>query len=288
MATRLPHIGKKKGCTMLFLLVLPLSWLVLHLVLRSESLREPFMISHRGARALAPENTLAGVSEAIDRGAVFIEVDVQRTADGVLVVIHDNTVDRTTEGTGRIGALTYDEMRSLDAGSHFSTEFAGEPVPALDAILELVAAKQVTLVLEAKSPELYPGIEQQIAEALQRFEVEDRVIVISFDHDWLERFHEAAPQVRLGKLWVWMGRSEPLPMTSLVDVYWLSVIADPTLVKRAHAQGYEVVVWTVNDPWVMKLLLWLGVDGITTDRPDLWPEVDRPRHQDTDSTAIAP
>jgi glycerophosphoryl diester phosphodiesterase len=246
------------------------------------------MISHRGARALAPENTLAGVSEAIDRGALFIEVDVQRTADGVLVVIHDNTVDRTTEGTGEVGELTYDEMGSLDAGSHFSTEFAGAPIPTLDAILELVAEKQVTLVLEAKNPGLYPGIEQQIAEALQRFEVQDRVIVISFDHDWLKRFHGAAPQVRLGKLWVWMGRSEPLPMTQLVDVYWLSVIVDPTLVKRAHAQGYEVVVWTVNDPWAMKLLLWLGVDGITTDRPDLWPKVNRPRHQNTDSTATVP
>jgi glycerophosphoryl diester phosphodiesterase len=267
---------------MLFLFVLLLTGFILYLVLRSKPLREPFMISHRGAGALAPENTLAGASEAIERGALFFEVDVQRSADGVLVVIHDDTVDRTTDGTGRVGELTYDEMGSLDAGSHFSTEFAGEPIPTLDAILELVAEKQVTLVLEAKSPELYPGIEQQIAEALQRLEVQDRVIVISFDHDWLERFHEVAPQARLGELWGWMGRSKPLPMTSLVDVYWPSVIADPTLVKRAHAQGHEVVVWTVNNPWAMKLLLWLGVDGITTDRPDLWPEVNRPRHQDTD------
>ena len=267
---------------MLFLFVLLLTGFILYLVLRSRPLREPFMISHRGARALAPENTLAGVSEAIDRGAVFIEVDVQRTADGVLVMIHDNTVDRTSDGIGKVGELTYGEIGRLDAGSHFSTEFAGEPIPTLDAILELVAAKQVTLVLEAKSPELYPGIEQQIAQALQRFEVQDRVIVISFDHEWLERFHEAAPQVRLGELWVWMGRSKSLPMTGLVDVYWPSVIVDPTLVKRAHAQGYEVVVWTVNDTWVMKLLLWLGVDGITTDRPDLWPEVNRPRQQSTD------
>jgi len=272
----------------LFLFVLLLTGFILYLVLRSRPLRGPFMVSHRGARALAPENTLAGVSGAIDRGAVFIEVDVQRSADGVLVVIHDNTVDRTTDGTGKVGELTYDEIGRLDAGSHFSTEFAGEPIPTLDAILELVAAKQVTLVLEAKSPELYPGIEQQIAEALQRFEVQDRVIVISFDHDWLERFHEAAPQVRLGELWTWMRRSRPLPMTRLVDVYWPSVIVDPTLVKRAHAQGYEVVVWTVNNPWAMKLLLWLGVDGITTDRPDLWPKLNRPRHQNTDSTVADP
>ncbi|MFL7793358.1 MAG: glycerophosphodiester phosphodiesterase [Anaerolineae bacterium] len=258
---------------MLFLSVPLLIWLILHLILRSKPTREPYSVSHRGAGGLAPENTLAAVSEAITRGASFIEVDVQRSVDGTLVVIHDDTVDRTTDGTGKVGLLTFDEISSLDAGSYFSAEFSREPIPTLDAILELVVERQATLVLEAKTPKLYPGIERQIAEALQRADAYDQIIVISFDHEWLEHFHQLVPQVPLGKLSMWMGRSKPLPMTMLVDVYWLSVIADPTLISRAHAQGYQVVVWTVNATWAMKLLLWLGVDGVTTDRPDLWSQI---------------
>lgn len=233
----------------------------------------PFMISHRGAAAFAPENTLAGVAEAIRQGARFVEVDVQRSADGVLVLIHDSTVDRTTDGTGEVGQLTWGEMQGLDAGSHFSPGFAGEPIPTLESLLESTAGRDVILILEAKDPQRYPGIERQLAEMLRRFKAQERAIVISFDHGWLCRFYDVAPEVPLGGLWVWMGSLRYLPPLRLVDVHWASAIADPTLVSRAHRRGYEVVVWTVNSAWRMKLLLWLGVDGITTDRPNLWSQV---------------
>lgn len=273
MATYKPYDQKKRGdSVVLLILMVFVIWLIMHLALHSEPIREPSMISHRGAAAFAPENTLAGISEAINRGALFVEVDVQRSADGVLILIHDSTVDRTTDGIGQVGELTWDQIRVLDAGSHFSPRFAGEPIPTLDSVLELIAEKPVTLVLEAKNPGLYPEIEQQIAEALQRFNAYDQVIVISFDHDWLERFHEIAPEVPLGRLWVWMGNIQQRSMITLVDVHWTNVIADPTLVRRAHRQGYAVVAWVVNNPWCMKLLLWLGVDGITTDNPDRWTE----------------
>lgn len=253
--------------------VLLVVWLTLHLVLRSQPIAEPFIISHRGAAAYAPENTLTGVSEAVNRGAQFVEIDVQRSADGVLVVMHDRTVDRTTNGTGEIRELTWEELRALDAGEHFAQEFTGEPIPTLESVLELVARARINLVLEAKNPRLYPGMEHQIADHLQRFNLEDHVIVVSFDHDWLSRFHQIAPAVSLGKLYVWAGSLQKAPEADFVDVHWLSVILDPTLVRRAHHRGYQVAVWTVNSVWCMKLLLWLGVDGITTDRPDLGSEV---------------
>lgn len=238
-----------------------------------QCVENPIMISHRGAAGLAPENTLASIREAIRQGAQFTEVDVQRAADGVLVLMHDRTVNRTTDGRGAIRELTWDEISELDAGSSFSPEFAGEPVPSLDSVLELIRESPVNLVLEAKSPDLYPGIEQQIAETIQRFDVHDRVIVVSFDHGWLERFHELASDISTGYLWVWPRNTPQIPRAKIVDVYWASVILDPTLVRRMHRQGYQIWAWTVNNARLMRLLTWLGVDGITTDHPEVWPEV---------------
>jgi len=250
-----------------------LLWLILHLVLRSQAITEPYVVAHRGGAGLAPENTLAAVSEAIDRGVKSIEVDVQRTSDGVLVIVHDTTVERTTNGKGIVGELTWEEISHLDAGSHFSPKFAGERIPTLDNILEMTTEKSVTLFLEAKSPKNYHGIEMQIAEAIQRLEAKDQVVVISFDHEWLKRFEETAPDMRLGWLSLWMGKTPQSLKCTIADVCWISIIIDPTLVTRLHDKDYEVVVWTVNAPWLMKVMLWLGVDGITTDRPDLWAEV---------------
>ncbi len=254
-------------------LSLLLLWLILHLVLRSQAITEPYAVAHRGGAGLAPENTLAAVSEAIRRDVKSIEVDVQRTSDGVLVIVHDTTVERTTNGKGIVGELTWEEINHLDAGSHFSPNFASERIPTLDNILEMITEKNVTLLLEAKSPKSYHGIETQIAEAIQRLEAKDRVVVISFDHEWLRRFQEVVPDVRLGWLSWWMGKGPQSPIYVTANVHWTSIIIDPTLVRRVHDKGYEIVVWTVNDPWLMRVMLWLGVDGITTDRPDLWAKV---------------
>lgn len=250
-----------------------LLWLALRLTLRSRPVEAPFMLSHRGAAALSPENTIAGVSEGIRQGAEFIEVDVRRSADGALILMHDWNVARTTDGTGSIGELTWDEIGRLDAGSYFSPEFVGEPVPTLDSVLELMAQRDITLVVEAKDPRRYPGIEQQIAGSLRGFEASDRVVVVSFDHGWLREFHMIAPDIPLGEIWIWLGRSRENAPIELVCVHWASVLVDPTLISRAHSHGHKVVAWTVDTAWCMRLLLWLGVDGITTNRPDLWTTV---------------
>jgi len=254
------------------LVLLLLTWIVLHLILHPKPTQNPIMISHRGAAGLAPENTLASVREATRRGAQFIEVDVQRSTDGILVLMHDRTVSRTTNGKGWIGQLTWDEIRELDAGSHFSPRFAGESIPSLESTLELIKEQNVTLVLEAKNPSLYPGIEKQIAETLQRFDATEQVIVVSLDRDWLERFNELAPDIPKGYLCLWTYNSLQIPTVGIVGVYWPSVILDPTLVRRIHHQGRQVLAWTVNDVRLIGLLIGLGVDSITTDHPEVWPE----------------
>lgn len=231
---------------------------------------QPYIIAHRGGAALAPENTLAAIREGLRLGAQAVEVDVRRTADGELVLMHDERVGRTTDGTGVVGELTWDEISQLDAGSHFSPRFAGEPVPTLDAALAVIVEHGATLMLEVKYGPRYPGIERQIAETIERHHAQERVVVISFDHDWLADFHRAAPDVAVGPLWFRPGADPRIPNTQLVSVQWASVFLRPGFVRRTHRQGYQALVWTVDDARLMRLLLWLGVDGIVTNRPDLW------------------
>ena len=235
--------------------------------------QSPYIVAHRGAAGLAPENTLAAIREGIRQGARAVEVDVRRSADGVLLLMHDERVDRTTDGTGAVDELTWGEIGRLDAGSHFSPRFAGEPVPTLDEALALIVERGVTLLLEVKYGLRHPGIEHQIAEAVQRANAKDHVVVISFDHDWLAHFNLVAPDIAVGPLLYRPGPDPHIPMTRLVSVHWASVILRPAFIRRTHKQGHQALVWTVNDARLMKLLLRLGVDGVVTDRPDLWKQV---------------
>ncbi len=250
-------------------LIVPAGWLLLHVLMHEKTVASPYAIAHRGAKGLAPENTLAGVQAALDHGATHIEVDVQRSRDGALVIIHDTEVDRTTDGSGKVGDLTLEQLEQLDAGSHFGASFSEERIPTLDAVLEKLAGTTSTLVLEAKNPELYPGIEKQIAETLRQSGTQP-VIVVSFNEEWLKRFQEVAPDIPLGRISVWAYDVTLLPENQVTSVFWPSVIVDPTLVRRVHRAGDQITIYTVDQVWLMRLLLWMGVDGITTNRPDRW------------------
>jgi glycerophosphoryl diester phosphodiesterase len=252
----------------IFLVVSVVLWGALHVLLRSHPPEGTVMISHRGMAGSAPENTLAAIDEAIRRGAQFVEIDVRRSADGVIVLMHDQMVDRTTNGHGRVGELAWDEISTLDAGSHFSPAFAGEPVPTLDDVLTLLQRSSITLVLEVKQPDRYPGIALQVAEKLQKFDLNTRVVVVSFDHDWLDDLRNLMPDVPVGYLQVGGRIRRQMPGDSLLDLHWISVLVDPTLIWRTHRRGHRIWVWTVNDVRLARLLTWLGVDGITTNHPD--------------------
>jgi glycerophosphoryl diester phosphodiesterase len=263
----------KKRWFLLGLLGLPLGFIGLHLTFRDQPVvAVPLVVGHRGAASLAPENTLAAIEAGIAQGAGYVELDVQRSADGVVLILHDETLDRTTDGSGLVGELTWSAIQQLDAGSPFSAAFGGEAIPSLADVITFTAASATTLVLEIKSPQLYPGIEQQILEAVREFEIAERVMVISFYAEALQNVNSLAPDITTGFVWQWPRF--PAEVASLdvevVCLFWPAVLLNPCLVSRLHAEGYQVWVWTVNDARLMRLLLWLGVDGIATDRPDLW------------------
>lgn len=156
--------------------------IALHLVFASLTEKgEVYPVSHRGAAALAPENTLAAVEAGVNSGASYIEIDVRLTSDGVPVLMHDASLERTTDGTGRVNERTWEYVRRLDAGGSFSAEFKGEPVPDLDTVLEYMKGTRSTLVIEVKSPDDNPGIADALLSSLKKYGMERRVVVVSFD-----------------------------------------------------------------------------------------------------------
>ena len=164
----------------------------------------PGLISPIGARRVMPENTMASFVKAFDMGADMLELDVQLSKDGQVVVIHDSTVERTTDGQGEVGDLTF-EARMLDAGSWYDSAFKGEVIPALAEVLEHFAGR-IGLLIELKSPSRYPGIEQRVADELKRYIIgadggeryKDLIIVQSADTDSLLRFRQLMPDIPLG------------------------------------------------------------------------------------------
>lgn len=243
-----------------------LVWLLLHIAMHKRRSGKPAVIAHRGAAGRAPENTLAGVEAGVTSGARFIEIDVQRSTDGVLVLMHDVTVDRTTDGSGRVSEMSYGAISQLDAGSWYSDSFAGERVPRLDQVLELLSGWSGTLVVEAKFPELYPGIAADLVSLFERFSGVS-VSSVSFDHDWLAELHRLAPSVPLARLWVYPRDLSRADGIVRIGVFWPSVVLDPTLRLRAAAQGLETWIYTADHALLKHLLAWLGVDGITTNFP---------------------
>lgn len=223
-------------------------------------------IAHRGGARYAPENTLAAFRRALDDGAPAVECDVHRTTDGRVVVIHDDTVDRTTDGTGPVAGYTLDALRRLDAGRWFAPEFTGERIPLLDEVLELVRGRAL-LKLEIKNgPTVYDGIEQQVVDALRRRGMEDDALVMSFDHTSVRTIRRLAPRLATGILYVARLIDGPAAAAAAgadaLCVHWS--FATGTVVAQAHRAGLGCFVWTVDDEAAVRRCIALGVDGITS------------------------
>jgi glycerophosphoryl diester phosphodiesterase len=232
---------------------------------------KPMLIAHRGGSLEAPENTLAAFRHAIEVGAKYVELDVQMSKDGVLVVIHDDTLDRTTNGTGPVGAYTYDELEKLDAGSHFASDYSNETIPTLRSVLELCAHAGVGVVIEIKSPHLYPGMVEKTAILLADMK-EHRTHnywCISFDHDAIRHLHTLEPSIPVGYLY------EPTeqtfvyrdPVVQAYCPYFRTALAHPDQVEQARAMGKNVFVYTVDSEEDVRRLVDIGVVGMVTDRP---------------------
>src|ERR1700732_2591120 len=227
------------------------------------------LIAHRGASGHAPENTLAAFKKAVTLGAAFIETDLQLTRDARLVAIHDETVDRTTGGRGAVHDFTLADLRRLDAGSWFGSEFAGERIPTLEEILEFSKKHDAVFYLELKPSGSWGG-EHALIGALRGSGEIARTIVISFDAGILEALRKIEPTLMTGLLFD--GQIDrPLEKAVEVGARQLAVRGDlvtPALLAQARKKDLQVVCWTVNQPAHMRLLIEAGVDGIMSDYPD--------------------
>ena len=217
---------------------------------------------HRGNPADHPENTLASFASAIELGCDMVECDVHLTTDGELAVIHDHTLERTTNGSGIVGANTLAELRALDAGK-------GQKIPLLEELIELVRGR-VGLVIETKqNPIPYPGLEEKLIDTLRRQQMLDQVTVISFHHGCIRRLKEIAPEIDAGIV----DASRPVDPVGMMraaraDLYssYYGTL-EPSMVEEIRAAGGAVGVWTVDDPLALMWARACHPDSVFTNRP---------------------
>jgi len=248
----------------------------------------PAVLAHRGASADAPENTLEAFSLALDMGADILELDVHATSDGVPVVIHDDTIDRTSEGTGRVAALTLAELRQYDFGYAFSRDGGathpyrgkGVRIPTLEEVLARLPRARVN----AEIKQLAPVIERQVWEVVQRTHAEDRVLITATPEAmvrWLAVAGERTAVVTdtneagrfvgsvVAKLAVYRPAGDMVQLPLAWKLGSTTIPLDtPEIVARAHSLGLRIDYWTIDDDTTMRRLFTLGADAVTTDHPD--------------------
>jgi glycerophosphoryl diester phosphodiesterase len=234
------------------------------------------VIAHRGASGYAPENTMAAFKKALELKADYIELDVQMTKDGKLVVIHDPNVSRTTNSEGEVKDFTYQELKKLDAGRWFHMKFSGQRIPSLQEVISEFHGK-LGLLIEIKNPNLYPNIAEVLADELKKNNLHNlknnEVIVQSFDFELLQRFNKLVPNVPLGLLVKY--RVHGISNVQLKEWSKLVQYINPNkalvtkkLVKRIQSYKLKVMPYTVRDMKSINGLLEAKVDGIVTDYPD--------------------
>ena len=252
----------------------------------------PLFFAHRGGAALRPENTLEAFSHGLSFGADAIELDIQMTRDAEVIVLHDPTVDRTTNGTGQAAAFSLEELRRLDAGYHFSADegasfpFRGQgcTIPTLREVLDRFPQARINVDLKETTPER----EERLWELIQEYEAEERVLVASGDvHEGIIRFRRlcrgqvatsaSAPEIRNFVLACLFHTSSFLrpayDALQVPDIYRGIRVVSPRTIDIAHRFDLDMHVWTINDAPTMQLLLGWGVDGLMSDRPDVLAEV---------------
>jgi len=255
-------------------------------------------IAHAGASSLAPQNTIAAGQKALEAGADVWGIDVRSTRDGVLVLMHDETLERTTDveevfperAPWRVADFTLEEIRRLDAGSWFATEdpfgqieagslstaalhaYVGEPIPTLHEALEFVTAHEWRVDVELKPPDEKgrEAVARRLVDLIRETETATRVLVSSFDHDLLREVKRLDPTIPVGALVVFAPLNPVQYLEELqVEVYLPSVVGfTPELLEQLEERGIKVFVWTYNTREQLKHALGLpGVDGIYTDFP---------------------
>ncbi len=242
-------------------------------------LPRPTIFAHRGASAFAPENTLAAFELAVIQNADAIELDAKLSADGQVVVIHDQSVDRTTDGAGQVLELPLSALKELDAGNWFGEEYTGELIPTLDEVFEAVGRKIFINIELTNYASLRDQLADKVVELVQRHNLQGSILFSSFNPFALRRAHQLLPEVPLGLLsfpglaGLW---ARSWPGSWLVPYQALHPVLQDTrekLISWQHVRGRRVHTWTVNNSEDMRWLFRHKVDGIFTDDPLLAQQI---------------
>lgn len=220
---------------------------------------EVLVIAHRGASAYEPENTLRSVKKAIELGADMVEVDVRASKDGFIVVVHDEKVDRTTNGKGFVQDMTLHELKLLDAGH-------GESIPTLQEVIQLVKGK-ANLVIELKTC----GTEKRVVNIVKEMEFEKNVLITSFHHTILRKVKDSNQGIKTGII-ISCRPVKPaqLALDARADaIFPKHIYADQSMVEEAHESGLMIFPWPIDSPEITRKLVKLEVDGIVTNKPDI-------------------
>ncbi len=216
------------------------------------------IMGHRGAAALEPENTLLSIKKAIEIGVDAVEIDVHLSKDKEIVIIHDSTLDRTTNGTGPVGNYTLSELKKLNAGK-------GEAVPTLQEVMELTG-KKIRLVIELKEKDT----ERIVVEQIKKNKFEDNVYVISFWHRLVKHVTEMDSNIKTGVLPVACpvdtSIADKISADALVMKY---TFIDAEFVELSHKNDLKVFIWNIDDPDLIKPFVDIGVDGIGSNNPGI-------------------
>lgn len=235
-------------------------------------LPKPAIFAHRGASAHAPENTMAAFNLAVKQHADGIELDAKLSADGYVVVFHDQSIERTTTGTGRVKDLPFKALLEMDAGSYFDIEFKGEPIPSLEEALDTLGGQIFINIELTNYTSLFDQLPEKVAELVLRLDLAKSVMISSFNPIALRRIKRLLPEVPIGLL----ARSHKqgalarklgkyIVPYQILEPAWID--ATPELIKQVHLAGRKIFVYTVNQVQAMHEMYLLGVDGIYTDDP---------------------
>jgi glycerophosphoryl diester phosphodiesterase len=237
------------------------------------------IFGHRGAKAYAPMNTIPSFELAAQQGADGVELDVWLSKDGYPVIIHDDTVDGTTDGHGNVQEKTLAEIKTLDASSYFDAKFVGTRIPTLDEVFEAVGKKLIINVEIKSNAARREGIEQVVKDCILRHNMQRRVIVSSFDARVLKTFREIMPDVPIGYLYAPDYTFFPEIMNTLPHEACHPHHSMLTAEYVHMLKGYRINTWTVNEPERVKELLALGIDCIISDKPDMAIEARHASHR---------
>ncbi len=230
---------------------------------------QTYILGHRGASGAYPENTIASFQGAINMHADGVEFDVQLSKDGKPIVIHDELLDRTTNGSGLVKDYTLSEIRKLDAGKYYSHLFQSQKIPTLNEVLAIVQNLAV-INIELKNFYNYPRLEEEVLQSIKSYDIVDKTIISSFNHHSLLKFKDLEPEVKTGALLA-ARLIDPVKYckslgADAIHAYYLSIT--PEIIKNAHQNGLQVNVFTVNKESEIIYLLKEKVDMIITDYPD--------------------